>query len=72
MYLDAIVAEIGRVGGKVDEIDDKRRHIVVYWSRDGRKLITVAPRTSRSLSGLRNAVGDIRRHAKGLRPCPTT
>jgi hypothetical protein len=69
MHLEAILEEIGRVGGEVDEIDDKRKHTVVYWSHNGRKLIQVASRTSRSTSGLRNAVSEVRRHAKGLRPC---
>jgi hypothetical protein len=71
MYLDAILVEIERNGGVIDEVDDKRRHLMVYWSCAGRKLIQVAPRTSRSASGLRNAISEIRRHAKGLRPCPT-
>ena len=71
-HLEAILAEIERVGGEIDEVDDQRRHIVVYWSCAGRKLIQVAPKTSRSSAGLRNAVSEIRRHAKGLLPCPTT
>ena len=70
-HLEAILVEIERNGGVVDEIDDQRRHVVVYWSCAGRKLIQVAPKTSRSESGLRNAVSEIRRHAKGLFPCPT-
>jgi hypothetical protein len=70
-HLDAILVEIERNGGIVDEIDDQRRHVVIYWSCGGRKLIQVAPKTSRSSSGLRNAVGEIRRHARGLLPCPT-
>ena len=63
--------EIERVGGVIDEIDTKRRHLVIYWSCAGRKLIHTAPRTSRSNSGVRNAISEIRRHAKGLRACPT-
>jgi hypothetical protein len=63
-HLDAILVEIERAGGEVDEIDDKRRHLMIYWSCDGRKLIQVAPRTSRSASGLRNAISEIRRHAR--------
>ena len=43
-HLEAILAEIERVGGRVDEIDDKRRHVMVYWSCAGRKLIQVAPK----------------------------
>ena len=70
-HLEAILLEIGRNGGVIDEIDDKRRHLVVYWSCAGRKLIYVASKTSCSSSGLRNAISEIRRHAKGLFPCPT-
>lgn len=69
-HLEAIIAEIARVGGEVDEIDDQRRHVMIYWSCAGQKLIQVAPKTSRSVSGVRNAVSEIRRHAKGLQPCP--
>jgi hypothetical protein len=64
-HLDAILAEIERVGGKVEEIDLQRRHLMIKWSCDGRKLIQVAPRTSCSVSGMRNAVSDIRRRARG-------
>jgi hypothetical protein len=70
-HLDAILAEIENVGGKVEEIDLQRRHLMIYWSCDGRKLIQVAPRTSRSVTGVRNAVSEVRRRAKGLCPCPT-
>lgn len=70
-HLEAILIEIGRVGGAVDEVDNQRRHVMVYWSCAGRKLIQVVPKTSRSSSGIRNAVGEVRRHAKGLFPCPT-
>lgn len=69
-HLEAILAEIEHVGGVVDEIDDQRRHVVIYWSCAGQKLIQVAPRTSCSGSGLRNALSEIRRRAKGLCPCP--
>lgn len=71
LHLEAVLAEIERNGGVVDEIDDQRRHVVIYWSCAGRKLIQVTSRTSRSSSGLRNAVSEVRRHAKGLLPCPT-
>lgn len=70
-HLEAILMEIERMGGEIDEVDDQRRHVVVYWSCAGRKLIQVVPRTSRSSSGIRNAVGEVRRCAKGLFPCPT-
>ena len=69
-HLEAILAEIEHVGGVIDKVDDERRHVVIYWSCAGRKLIQVASRTSCSSSGLRNALSEIRRHARGLFPCP--
>jgi hypothetical protein len=71
-HLEAILAEIERSGGLVDEVDDQRKHLVIYWSCAGRKLIQVAARTSNSERGLRNAISEIRRRAKGQLPCPTT
>jgi hypothetical protein len=64
-HLDTVLSEIESVGGRVDRVE-KRKHWIVYWSMGERKLIYVAPATSRSVRGAWNAASDIRRHARAL------
>lgn len=62
-HLDAVLNEIENVGGAIDRLDE-RKHWVIYWSFRGHKFIQVAPKTSRSASGIRNTVSEIRRGAR--------
>lgn len=52
--------EIEGAGGSVDRIR-MGRHLVVYWSVDGRSFVQTVPCTSRSASGILNLRADIRR-----------
>ena len=61
--LNMVLSEIESVGGHVDRIE-RRKHWVIYWSMGERKLIYIAPTTSRSVRGTWNAASDIRRHAR--------
>jgi thymidylate synthase len=62
-HVDAVLEAIRDVGGVIDRIE-QRRHWIIYWRIRETKLMAVAPCTSRSASGLRNAVGNVRRSAR--------
>lgn len=61
--LALVLEEIEAVGGQIDRID-KKKHYKVYWSVRGRKYMIVTAASSRSSSGLRNSVSEVRRQAR--------
>jgi hypothetical protein len=62
-HIDAVLEAIRAVGGEIDRIE-QRKHWIVYWRIHGTKLMAVAPCTSRSTSGIHNAVSVVRRLAR--------
>ena len=64
-HLEATLRENKLVGGTVDR-HEPPKHWVIYWSINDHKLIQVSPKTSRSTSGIRNTVSEIRRQARAL------
>jgi hypothetical protein len=62
-HIEAVLEAIRAVGGEIDRIE-KRKHWIVYWRIHGTKQMAVASCTSRSSSGLLNAVSVVRRLAR--------
>jgi hypothetical protein len=62
-HIEAVLEAIRAVGGEIDRVE-QRKHWIVYWLIRGIKLMATAPCTSRSCSGLLNAVSNVRRLAR--------
>ena len=65
-HLETALREIDIAGGSIDRIEH-RKHVMIYWRLDDRKLIYCVPATSCSVRGTWNIIGDIRRYAR--QPC---
>jgi hypothetical protein len=61
--VEPVRSEILRLGGVIDRLR-LGRHVIIYWSIAGRKLITVVPRTSSNLHALGNLLSHVRKSAR--------
>lgn len=68
LIYDTVVAEIGRLGGEVDEVRRaKGGHRMLYWTTAaGAKIATTVQAYSGNWRTIRHARSNVRRAAQGL------